>query len=265
MTHATSRRYSQSVYRRLIGHLLSRHPPIQSAKAAIAHHGVIISFGTIIPSTNTNKYTKTATKDTPTNEIESQAKRIRHYPNMKMTRNNLACLIGVSTLACKRAAMGLLPATTHLPTRPASVALRAMHQHNFSVTNRIRSPPQRREFSVLNSSSQDPTYATRQSNFGMANKDVLAETAKLDDVVFVDARGLDEIAEASLDIPFVHGNFILKQELGHLHQILPNKKAHIIVFCKAGGRAQKVKQTLEANGYVNVLNAGGLGDIDFLP
>ncbi|CAJ1949141.1 unnamed protein product [Cylindrotheca closterium] len=88
--------------------------------------------------------------------------------------------------------------------------------------------------------------------------------AKLKGVVFVDARGHEEIAEASLDKPFVHGNFILRGEMEHVHQILPSKSAPIIVFCKMGGRAAKVKAGLEAEGYTNVLNAGGLGDVDFL-
>ena len=108
-------------------------------------------------------------------------------------------------------------------------------------------------------------YGIRAATFGIADKDLLAKTAKLDDVVFVDARGADEVAEASLERPFVHGNFILQGELDHLTQILPSKSAPIIVFCKMGSRAAKVKATLEEQGYNNVLNAGGLGDVDFLP
>lgn len=122
-----------------------------------------------------------------------------------------------------------------------------------------------REFSLFSSFLQDPSYTTRQVSFGLAEKSALAEIAKKKDAVFVDARSMEEIAEAALDRPFVHGNFILQGEVGHLRQILPNKNAPIIVFCKMGGRAKQVCETLEQNGYTNVSNAGGLADVDFLP
>jgi len=126
-------------------------------------------------------------------------------------------------------------------------------------------PPfsRRHDFSIF--FNRVPDYAERQVTFGIADKDVLAETAKLGDVVLVDVRSLEEIAEASLDRPFVHGNFILKGELSHLTKILPSKTNPIIVFCAMGGRASRVKATLEEQGYQTVLNAGGLRDLDFLP
>eukprot|EP00526_Cylindrotheca_closterium_P023188 CAMPEP_0113638050 /NCGR_PEP_ID=MMETSP0017_2-20120614/19927_1 /TAXON_ID=2856 /ORGANISM="Cylindrotheca closterium" /LENGTH=169 /DNA_ID=CAMNT_0000549127 /DNA_START=92 /DNA_END=601 /DNA_ORIENTATION=- /assembly_acc=CAM_ASM_000147 len=168
---------------------------------------------------------------------------------MNLTRTNLACLIlGVTTLAST--VMGFLPTSS-------------VHYKYATTTTRIQEPCSQfhRDFSIF---YQAPSYADREVSFGMADKEVLAKTAKLWDAVFVDARGLEEIAKDSLDRPFVHGHFILQGELNHLHQILPSRSAHIIVFSKMGGRAAKVKATLEKEGYKNVLNAGGLKDVDFL-
>lgn len=170
----------------------------------------------------------------------------RHSLSRRRTMKLARSILGVTTLAST--ARGFLPASVH---------------HATSIIQQPSSFFQQpaRDFSIF---SQAPDYAERQANFGMADKAVLAETAKLQDVVFVDARGAEEIAELSLDRHFVHGNFILNGKLDHLHQILPSRSAHIIVFCKMGGRAAKVKATLEQEGYKNVLNAGGISDVDFL-
>jgi rhodanese-related sulfurtransferase len=42
---------------------------------------------------------------------------------------------------------------------------------------------------------------------------------------------------------------------------LPDKSAPIICFCAVGGRVMGAKKALEAAGYTNVLNAGGLCDL----
>ena len=44
-------------------------------------------------------------------------------------------------------------------------------------------------------------------------------------------------------------------------EITTDKDAKIVVYCKAGGRAEKAKNTLENLGFVNVTNAGGYDDI----
>ena len=40
-----------------------------------------------------------------------------------------------------------------------------------------------------------------------------------------------------------------------------NKSQPIVVYCARGGRAQRAKQALEAAGYTNVVNGGGLDDL----
>jgi len=183
---------------------------------------------------------------------------------MKMSITSLACLIGVATLESRRgggAVMGFSP-----PSRAIRPTFRPT-QLWATTSNADPFHQKRLDFSIFGTFLQDPrtNYAVRQANFDIADKELLTETASYGDAVIVDARSLHEIAKNSLDRPFVHGQFILKTELSHLHQILPSNSAHIIVFSKAGGRAQKVKTTLEENGYTNVLNAGGLEDVDFLP
>jgi phage shock protein E len=161
---------------------------------------------------------------------------------MKLTRASLSFLAGA--MASKRVVSF---APQHF----------LQHKQTLRVANR--------EFSLFSNFVEDPSYATRQATFGLEYKSVLAETAKKEDVIFVDARTMEEIAEEALPRPYVHGHFILQEDLQHLHQILPNSSAPIVVFCKVGGRAKKVCDILEKNGYTNVSNAGGLADIDFLP
>jgi phage shock protein E len=162
---------------------------------------------------------------------------------MKITRASLSLLAGA--MASKRA-----------------VSFAPQHfLHHKQTLPRVAT----RDFSLFSNFLEDPSYAMRQDSFGLEDKRVLAEIAKKENVVFVDARSMEEIAEAALDRPYVHGNFILQEDLQHLHQILPNNSAPIVVFCKVGGRAKKVCDILEKNGYTNVSNAGGLADVDFLP
>jgi phage shock protein E len=40
-----------------------------------------------------------------------------------------------------------------------------------------------------------------------------------------------------------------------------SKEGKIIVYCRSGGRSSKAKSILEANGFTNVVNGGGLTDM----
>ena len=39
------------------------------------------------------------------------------------------------------------------------------------------------------------------------------------------------------------------------------KNANIVVYCRSGNRSARAKSILEANGYTNVTNGGGIGDM----
>jgi rhodanese-related sulfurtransferase len=41
-----------------------------------------------------------------------------------------------------------------------------------------------------------------------------------------------------------------------------NKSARLVVYCASGQRAGKAKQQLDAAGYKNVVNGGGLDDLE---
>ena len=44
-------------------------------------------------------------------------------------------------------------------------------------------------------------------------------------------------------------------------QLLPDKKAPVVLYCASGKRAQKAKSILEQQGYEYVFNAGGMKDL----
>lgn len=46
--------------------------------------------------------------------------------------------------------------------------------------------------------------------------------------------------------------------------LLPQKDAPVVIYCGSGIRATTAKQVLDEAGYTNVLNAGGLSDIQSL-
>jgi rhodanese-related sulfurtransferase len=121
----------------------------------------------------------------------------------------------------------------------------------------------------------DATYGLRKATFGIVNKETLrrvVEGQKKNDVVFLDVRNPDEIAESSLsNVPFVvvEGRYLLSEDSASIakqaSRDIPRKDTPCIVFCAKGGRAMKACQTLTNDlGYTNVYNAGGISDIDFL-
>ena len=77
------------------------------------------------------------------------------------------------------------------------------------------------------------------------------------DAVWIDVRTPTEYAQGHLPqaelIPFDSiGVGVAKMGLA--------KDAPIYLYCAVGGRAEKAKQSLQALGYSNVTNAGGLAD-----
>jgi phage shock protein E len=42
---------------------------------------------------------------------------------------------------------------------------------------------------------------------------------------------------------------------------LPNREAHIVVYCQSGARSARARQILLAQGYQQVENGGGLGKV----
>jgi rhodanese-related sulfurtransferase len=115
------------------------------------------------------------------------------------------------------------------------------------------------------------SYQDRARDFGFATKDQLKQV--LDDqehrAVVLDVRSQDEIRVSG---KFEYGNntkwvqaACMPNDATELESssefLLPDKDAPVVVYCKSGRRASTAKQALEAQGYTNVLNAGGYDDV----
>jgi phage shock protein E len=86
----------------------------------------------------------------------------------------------------------------------------------------------------------------------------------------LDVRRIDEILESGFlktDRQWVHAQCTLTEcpllDVA-AESLIPDKHAPVVVYCASGKRADKAKELLESKGYVNVLNAGGLGDLGYL-
>jgi phage shock protein E len=123
---------------------------------------------------------------------------------------------------------------------------------------------------MASSSTSSTDYADRKSTFGFADKETLVEQLQKADTVVLDVREAEEIKEhgtfqppglAYYSIPCTREDVVsLVQE--RAPSILPTDlDTPIIVYCQAGRRAAKAKQTLTEMGYTHVLNAGGYSDI----
>ncbi|KAL3804827.1 hypothetical protein HJC23_006599 [Cyclotella cryptica] len=84
--------------------------------------------------------------------------------------------------------------------------------------------------------------------------------------IILDVRTKDEVAAAPLTKkPYKHASCHLddpSELLEKAEELMPDKNAPIIIFCRSGRRAGKAKELLEERGYAKVLNAGGLTDLE---
>ena len=71
----------------------------------------------------------------------------------------------------------------------------------------------------------------------------------------------DALSKPYVHIPVPGPPFNDFSVFGASEDKLPDKSAPIICFCGVGGRVVGAKKALEAAGYANVLNAGGLCDL----
>ena len=74
----------------------------------------------------------------------------------------------------------------------------------------------------------------------------------------LDVRTLDEYQAES----YPNAKHIPIDELaGRMAEVGTDKSKPIVVYCGSGGRAGKAKRQLEAAGYTQVVNGGGLDDL----
>lgn len=76
--------------------------------------------------------------------------------------------------------------------------------------------------------------------------------------VWIDVRTAEEVAadriEGDTHIPLAELDV---KQLATLH----DKNAELMLYCRSGNRAGQAKELLEAAGFTNVVNAGGIGDV----
>lgn len=102
----------------------------------------------------------------------------------------------------------------------------------------------------------------------VASKSRILKAFQSPNAVVIDARSEAEIqtkvdAKHWINAPGSPFNNPTLQQDGS--KLLPDKTAPIIVYCASGKRSQKAADILIQQGYTNVFNAGGIGQIDYLP
>lgn len=77
------------------------------------------------------------------------------------------------------------------------------------------------------------------------------------DVVWIDVRSVQENQMDAIagDINIPHDTIVAE-----VSKLYPDKNTEISVYCRSGGRAEKALKALQAAGYQQVHNAGGIED-----
>ena len=113
-----------------------------------------------------------------------------------------------------------------------------------------------------------PAYSDRVTMFGLVDKDTIKSALAKSSTYVLDVRAPEEI-DNSID----HANYRQATctadgcpglEGKDLAEIVPDKEAVLVIYCRSGKRAGKAKEMFEQAGYKNVLNAGGYDDISDL-
>lgn len=97
-----------------------------------------------------------------------------------------------------------------------------------------------------------------------ATKDVATAKAWIaSGAAIIDVRTPDEFAEGHLDRAINIPVQELPQRVPDVERHLGgDKTARLVLYCASGQRAGKAKQQLDAAGYTNVVNGGGLDDLE---
>tara|TARA_B110000090_G_C13236352_1_gene390701 strand:- start:431 stop:826 length:396 start_codon:yes stop_codon:yes gene_type:complete len=86
-------------------------------------------------------------------------------------------------------------------------------------------------------------------------------TTEGDNPVIIDVRTLDEWNSGHLASA---QHLELQLVAGSIEQLVPNKDQQLFLYCRSGNRSGQAKTLVEAMGYSNVINAGGVGDASAL-
>ncbi|NCN52993.1 rhodanese-like domain-containing protein [Candidatus Wolfebacteria bacterium] len=91
----------------------------------------------------------------------------------------------------------------------------------------------------------------------VVNPSEIAKEIQLGKAVLLDVRTKEELDDEGYAENATHFN-ITRMENGELPNI--SKEIKVYIYCRSGGRAERVKNILLDNGFANVINIGGLSD-----
>lgn len=103
-----------------------------------------------------------------------------------------------------------------------------------------------------------PQSAASAGNDGEAASSAAVQDRAAEEVVYVDVRSPEEYAsghvEGAINIP--HTEMQARHE-----ELEPFADQQIVLYCRSGRRSGMALDVLEGEGFDNVVNAGGLGDL----
>lgn len=116
--------------------------------------------------------------------------------------------------------------------------------------------------SFLLFSSRDEAKITGQNNLNQIDSEIsLADqiNSKVRDnqAVLLDVRTPEEFKQGHSELAINYDSRLIDQ--GSLPNIDKNKE--IFLYCRSGNRSTEVQKTLEANGFTNITNLGGLAEM----
>ena len=87
---------------------------------------------------------------------------------------------------------------------------------------------------------------------------LLISASSIADVAWIDVRSLPEhvVDHIEGDLRISHTDIVEQ-----VSKLYPNKDTEIRLYCRSGGRAGKGMSALQAVGYKNISNAGGISDV----
>ncbi len=113
---------------------------------------------------------------------------------------------------------------------------------------------------VAGCSSRDDSSTQPASSADTVSDQVsdIAAAEVIDDFIIIDVRSDDEWETGHLETAVHIPHTEIAQRIG---EVTDDKDAKIILHCAVGGRAGKAKEALEAIGFTEVENGGGLDDV----
>lgn len=89
---------------------------------------------------------------------------------------------------------------------------------------------------------------------GEIDRPAAVQALQLPDTLLIDVRTSDEYAEGSIPGAI---NIEASALAGSIAEVVPDKDATVVLYCRTGRRSSEAQDELQALGYRNVINGGG--------